>query len=155
MRLRLLRHPSRVSGTLGELFQVTLGADGLDAKENPRWCWTYEDVVREVAGQPVAQWKIHGETAIPEGIYRVTFTQSVRFQTVMPELLDVPGFTGVRLHSGNTASQTEGCVLVGTTPMPTQDGVLQSRDAFAMVFQRLYECWDDGDPIMIDIRNAP
>jgi hypothetical protein len=75
-------------------------------------CWTLEDPVREIPGRPVSSWKIPKETAIPFGAYRVSLTMSNRFKVVLPLLCDVPGFTGVRLHGGNTDEDTEGCPLV-------------------------------------------
>lgn len=76
-------------------------------------CWTVEDPVREVPGKPVSEWKIKGETAIPVGRYKIERTWSPRFQTTMPLLIDVPGFSGVRIHPGNTPKDTEGCILPG------------------------------------------
>lgn len=69
------------------------------------FCYTLEDTVRAGA-------KIHGQTAIPAGRYEVKLTMSNRFKRIMPELIDVPGFKGVRLHGGNTNLDTEGCPLV-------------------------------------------
>ncbi len=107
MTLRLLREPSALDATLGLLL-----IDG-------RWfCWTLEDVVREVAGQPVAAWKVPGQTAIPVGVYRVQVTMSARFKRPLPLVLDVPGFSGIRFHRGNTAKDTEGCIIVGATRGP-------------------------------------
>lgn len=94
MRLRLLREPSRNGATLGALF-----VDGVFH------CWTLEDVVRDV--------KVPGETAIPFGRYPVVLTHSPRFNCVLPEVRNVPGFVGVRIHAGNRASDSSGCILVG------------------------------------------
>lgn len=75
--------------------------------------YSLEDVVREVEGQPVEAWKVNGKTAIPSGRYRLSWTMSNRFRRKMLLLEDVPGFAGVRVHGGNRAADTEGCILLG------------------------------------------
>lgn len=77
-------------------------------------CYTLEDKVREVIGEPVSSWKIQNQTAIPVGMYPVIITMSTRFKTRLPLLLDVPGFSGIRIHTGNSSKDTEGCILVGS-----------------------------------------
>lgn len=62
--------------------------------------------------------KIQGETAIPNGRYRVTLEYSPKFSPRyggrrIPTIHDVPGFSGIRMHTGNTAADSEGCVIVG------------------------------------------
>lgn len=57
--------------------------------------------------------KIHGQTAIPRGRYQVVLSMSKRFGRVMPEVLGVPQFTGVRIHGGNKEEDTDGCPLLG------------------------------------------
>lgn len=57
--------------------------------------------------------KVYGETAIPAGTYQVRMTYSNRFKRIMPEVLNVPGFSGIRIHSGNTAKDSLGCILLG------------------------------------------
>ena len=90
-------------------------------------CYTLEDVERDV--------KIKNETAIPRGTYKVIINQSNRFKRLLPLLLNVPGFEGVRIHSGNTNHDTEGCILVGRTR--SDDFIGQSRKAFDSLFKKM------------------
>jgi hypothetical protein len=79
--------------------------------------------------------KIHGKTAIPEGIYEVIINFSSRFKKPLPRLLKVPNFEGILIHPGNTSRDTEGCILVGTTK--SKDFVGNSRAAFKTLFAKL------------------
>ena len=81
-------------------------------------CDTLEDPVR---GGP----KIPGETAIPAGRYRVSLRFSPHFKRYLSYLHDVPGFTGILIHSGNTPKDTRGCILVGENKVKGQ--VVNSR----------------------------
>jgi hypothetical protein len=111
-------------------------------------CWTLEDLER--AGP-----KIHGKTAIPAGTYSVRVTWSRRFNTHLPLLLDVPGFDGIRIHPGNTADNTEGCILVGADK--GRAAILRSRAAFAPLLAKLEDAEARGEPITLRIlsRQAP
>lgn len=63
--------------------------------------------------------KIYGDSAIPRGTYRLPLSMSKRFGRIMPEVLDVPGFSGVRIHGGNDEADTLGCPLLGHVRTPT------------------------------------
>ena len=92
-------------------------------------CYTLEDVVRKGA-------KVNGQTAIPTGTYNVIINHSNRFNRDLPLLENVPNFTGVRIHAGNTSAHTEGCILVGTT-WSGKDFIGNSRVAFNKLFEKL------------------
>lgn len=66
-------------------------------------------------------------TAIPQGRYEICLTYSNRFKKLLPLLMDVPGFSGIRIHAGNTEHDTEGCILLGKMVM--EDHLLDSRAA--------------------------
>ena len=121
----------------GDTTMGTLTVDGSPL------CYTLEDVVREV--------KIPGETAIPAGTYVVTMHQSPRFGRV-PKIHDVPGFTDVLCHAGNTAKDTAGCVLVGMTRQPS--AIEQSRVALNLLIPMVESAEARGEPITIEIREA-
>jgi len=132
VELTVVREPSKNGCTLGEM-----SVDGIHE------CWTCEDEIREV--------KIPGKTAIPQGRYRVVLTQSQRFKKVLPELLNVPGFSGVRIHSGNTSEDTEGCILVGEEK--GSDRVLRSREAMLELMAMLSGVMEVGEQVWIEVKN--
>lgn len=102
----------------------TIGELSIDGKFQ---CYTLEDIEREV--------KIKSETAISKGTYKVIINKSNRFKRLLPLLLNVPNFEGIRIHSGNTNHDTEGCILVGTTR--TKDFIGNSRVAFERLFKKM------------------
>jgi len=74
---------------------------------NSVFCHTLEDVVRKDESA-----KVYGQTAIPAGRYPVTLEYSNHFKKVLPRIRNVPNFDGILLHGGNTAKDTDGCILV-------------------------------------------
>lgn len=144
LNLILRRRPSTTKCTIGELY--------LDSGEFV--CFTCEDVVREMAHLPVTQWKVKGESAIPQGRYRITISLSERFKRNLPLLNMVPGFGGIRIHPGNTAADTEGCILPGNFVHPDGEGVSDSRTAFQKVYGLIDEALAAGDDVYIEVRNA-
>ena len=86
-----------------------------------------EDTIRDT--------KIAGETAIPYGSYKVIVNMSNRFKRLMPLLVDVKGFEGVRIHNGNTKADTHGCILVGATK--SKDFIGDSKVTFNKLMTKL------------------
>jgi hypothetical protein len=116
MKLELKRKVFTDNSTIGE---ITI--------DDVFQCFTLEDMVRPE--------KIKNKTAIPAGNYEVAVTFSNRFQKLLPLLFNVPNFEGVRIHPGNTAADTEGCILVGKSK--AKDFVGESRAAFASLFDKI------------------
>ena len=145
MTLHLQRRPTRNDATLGDLFVVH--SDG----ELVPVCVTLEDAVREVKGHPVQDWKIPGHTAIPEGKYQVIVNMSARFRRILPLLLDVPGFSGIRIHAGNTIKDTEGCILPGMGSIG--DSVVHSRDGYAKVWNIINPAITSGQRVWLTVKN--
>lgn len=100
---------------------------------------TLEDVDRglhsEMTLDEIEAIKVDRKTAIPAGRYEVKITDSVRFKRPMPQLMNVPGFGGIRIHVGNYAGDTEGCLLLGKCH--SKDFIGNSRDAFGAFFEKL------------------
>ncbi len=102
INLRLQRKPTTPAYTEGDLFV------------NGEWfCFTLEDTVR-------TEKKVYGETAIPAGAYKLASTFSNRFKREMTQIMNVPGFQGIRIHQGITPHDSLACVLIskkrGQTP---------------------------------------
>ena len=94
--------------------------------------------------------KVYGKTCIPNGTYTVVLSYSNRFKRVLPELLDVPHFLGIRIHSGNSSKYTEGCIILGTKSKG--DWVTASRVAFNKVYTLLQKAVANKEEITITIR---
>lgn len=132
VELVIEREKSRNGATVGKLL--------LNGKF---FCYTLEDVVRGANEK-----KVHGQTAIPAGTYKVILNISNRFKKLMPLLLQVPGFEGVRIHAGNTSADTEGCILVGTSVLQNGMTIYKSREAYEALMRVLVE----ADAITLTIR---
>ena len=106
MILQLDRKIKHTEYTIGELY-----VDGT------KFCQIMEDTDRGLMFQmpleEIKKLKIYGKTAIPTGIYQIIFSYSEKFKKVLPLLLNVPGYAGIRMHAGNSEVDTEGCLLPG------------------------------------------
>jgi hypothetical protein len=116
MKIEVKRLHRTENSTIGELT--------IDGKFE---CYTLEDIERDV--------KIKGETAIAKGTYKVIINQSNRFKRLLPLLIGVPNFEGVRIHAGNSNHDTEGCILVGQNR--STDYITKSRKAFDSLFKKM------------------
>ena len=112
------------------------------------FCDTLEDTDRGLTQimtlSEIKEVKEYGRTAIPTGRYPIAYTYSPRFKKHLPLLLQVPAFEGVRIHSGNTHKDTEGCILLGENKAVGK--VLNSRktmDEFLRILKPAIEACED------------
>ena len=105
-------------------------------------CNTCEDPVRVLFDKnndgdfdDAGEGKIYGDTAIPAGKYEVIITYSNRFKKHLPLLLNVPGYEGIRIHPGNSAVDTHGCLLPGINDITGK--VTQSTKYFTLIFDKI------------------
>ena len=136
MHIRVVREPTKNDTTLGALFI------------DDHWqCHTLEDIIR-----PVGE-KIYGETAIPPGRYKLVLSMSNRFKRILPEVLAVPNFTGIRIHAGNTAKDTHGCLLWGQTRNVEARSIGQSKLALEAFMTKITAVWDAKSELWITYVN--
>ena len=146
MRILLQRHALKVGYTIGRM------------EINGRYfCDTLEDTDRglreSMTEDEIAALKVKGATAIPTGTYRIDMqTRSPRFGRVLPRLLRVKGYAGVLIHSGNTAADTEGCILVGENR--ERGKVLNSRATLERLLVFLRAAQAEGEKIELTITRA-
>ena len=128
MKLTLKRIAFKEKYTIGRLY-----IDGV------YFCDTIEDKDRRLNNDmglaEIMAKKRYGETAIPTGHYEVEITYSPKYKRMMPEIKDVKGFSGIRIHSGNTAKDTLGCLIVGKNTVVGM--VTDSRKTYYKLFEIL------------------
>lgn len=107
--------------------------------DNVFQCYTLEDIEREE--------KVYGKTAIPRGTYKVILDMSTRWKRIMPHILNVSNFEGVRIHSGNTSLDTDGCILVGEE-WKGGDFIGKSKLAYNALMKKLEKGVADGVVIL-------
>ncbi|MCF0190178.1 MAG: hypothetical protein HUJ96_02830 [Marinilabiliaceae bacterium] len=104
------------------------------------FCDTLEDRVRNLNSEAD---KVPGDTAIPEDKYNVTVTYSPKFKRYLPLIEDVPYFTGIRIHRGNTDKDTAGCILVGENTVKGK--VINSTIYEQRITMMLYQSQQNGE----------
>lgn len=106
---------------------------------------TLEDKVRDLKSEK----KVYGETAIPAGKYKVVMFMSSKFKRVMPYLENVPQFTGIMIHPGNTIKDTLGCILVGENKKKGQ--LVNSRKYSDELNKRINEAIERKEQVWIEV----
>lgn len=146
MQILIQRHALKAGYTIGRM------------EINGRYfCDTLEDTDRglsdEMSEDEIAALKVKGATAIPTGTYRIDMqTRSPRFGRVLPRLISVKGYAGVLIHSGNTAADTEGCILVGLNR--ERGKLIGSRLKLGRLLVLLREAQAEGEEIELTITRA-
>lgn len=132
----------------------TIGKFSADVKY---LCDTLEDKVRELHDinhdgdfDESGEGKVYGETAIPCGRYRVLFTYSMKLKRSLPILLEVPGFSGIRIHGLKTAKGTLGCIGVGENKVKGQ--LINYKFWETTISQLIRKAINEGNKVFITIK---
>ena len=141
MKFLLVRKPTVIvpggeSFTPGELYI-----------DNLRTCFTCEDEDRHLESGGA---KIYGRTAIPRGAYPLEVSYSHHFQRELPAVLDVHGYSGIRIHGGNRAEDSLGCILVGQ--VRTATGIAQCASTVQRLISLIKACEDIGERVTLEVK---
>ena len=151
MELILKRIAKRKTYTIGHLYiREQVMDEFLPGTEDKYFCDTLEPTWRDYEH---GAYKVKGRSAIPEGRYAVVISWSPKFEQWLPILLGGPDFNkkwqGIRIHAGNTAIDTEGCILVG---MNREVGkVLDSRKCLYKLKQKIVEAKERGEAVWLTV----
>ena len=152
MELILERIAKRKTYTIGHLYiRQQVMDDYLPGTEDKYFCDTLEPTWRDYAH---GSYKVKGRSAIPEGRYAVVISWSPKFKMWLPILLGGPEFNkqwqGIRIHMGNTAKDTQGCILVGRNQRVGE--VLESRKWLYELKQKIVEAKNRGEAVWLTIK---
>ena len=152
MELILERIAKRKTYTIGRIYiQRRVDDEYLAGTEKEYFCDTLEPTWRDYEH---GAYKVKGRSAIPEGRYAVVISYSPKFKQWLPILLGGPEFNrkwqGIRIHAGNTAADTEGCILVGKNREVGK--VLDCRIWLHRLKQKIVEAKDKGEAVWITIK---
>ena len=148
MELILERIAKRKTYTIGRLYiREQVMDEYLPGYEDHYFCDTLEPTWRDYAN---GAYKVKGRSAIPEGRYAVVISYSPKFEAWLPILLGVPKFEGIRIHAGNTAKDTEGCILVGKNKLVGQ--VVDSHIWLHRLKQKIVEAKDRDEAVWITVK---
>ena len=138
MNIKLVRKFQKAGFTEGKLY-INNGFE----------CYTVEDTDRRLETGGI---KVQNQTAIPKGIYPITISISTRFKKFLIEVLDVPQFKGIRIHSGNSSEDTDGCIIVGSiNARDDDDWVGGSHLAYERLHTKVKKALSDGEKITLEV----
>ena len=142
MNILLKRIAKKETYTIGKLYI-----------DNVYFCDTIEDKDRglnqNMPINDIKKKKVYGETAIPTGTYSLIIDYSNRFKRRMAHILNVPGYEGIRIHTGNTAKDSLGCIIVGKNKVVGK--VVESKITYDKLFPLLEKAYKE-DKINITIQ---
>lgn len=142
MEIKLHRKYRKTNYTIGQLII-----------NNQYFSDTLEDTDRglkdSMSLEEIRRIKVFGSTCIPYGTYKVTITYSPKFKKNLPLINNVKGFDGIRIHSGNTSSDTQGCILLGFNKVKGK--VINSKDTIDKFINLVQKAIDIGEQITIHI----
>jgi len=144
MRISIDRKWKKPNYTISNLY-----VDGKRFTDGKQYCNVLEDTDRgltsDMTVDQILKKKVYGQTAIPKGEYIVTITYSTKFGRDLPLLNAVKGFTGVRIHSGNSAKDTLGCILVGRNDKV--GWISNSRYWFVLLLDKIKQAIKRGEKV--------
>lgn len=142
MKIKLIRKYKQSDYTIGELYI-----------NDEYFCDTLEDCDRGLSDDmdidKIMELKKPTITAIPKGTYKVIITYSPRFKQYMPLIMNVKGFEGIRIHSGNTNKDTSGCILVGENKVKGK--VINSKITYANLYNVIHDELENDKEVTIII----
>ena len=142
MKIQLIRKYRKTDYTIGQLFI-----------NNQYFSDTLEDIDRglkdSMSLEEIRRIKVFGSTCIPYGTYKVSITYSPKFKKKLPLINNVKGFEGIRVHSGNTNYDTQGCVLLGFNKIKGK--VINSKDTVDKFINLVQKAIDTGEQVTIHI----
>lgn len=167
MEIILKRIAKKAQYTIGKIYIVKNSSDSSmeeTSQEREYFCDTLEPTWRNLLGISLSPkdenkrlgrisgkkaQKMKGRTAIPEGRYPLVITKSPRFNAWLPLLVNVPQFSGIRIHAGNTVADTEGCILVGENKKVGM--VVNSRIWLHRLIEKIVEARERDEAIWITV----
>jgi len=153
MKLEVIRFSKQKDSTNGILFDIS-------GDKREFLCYTLEDEARDI--------KVMSETCIPEGEYPVRFRNvgrvhakySKRFADIhvgMLEVCDVPNFSYILIHCGNTDEDTAGCLLVGDSQenniIKSNGFIGHSTKAYMRIYEPIAKALENGEDVTIIYRD--